>query len=294
MAAKVGKQFQSAEQVGAELAVLVGDEWPQVKIKTLATRREDQILHTELADWLRKRQKTLNHREPENTEKTSASVTSVSPVVNFQFMSYCTNHCGALRKADSGARVTLCGWVVSRRDHGGVVFIDLRDRNGITQVVFRPEEHSDAGSAAHGLRGEDVIRISGVVVPRLAGTENPKLATGDIEVVADASPFLTRRMFCRFLWVRIRSVKICVSNTVIWTCGARRWCAISRCAPRLPRRPAITLIRRAFLKSKRPCSRKAPRGSARIPRAKPNISGEVLRAFAVPTTIQAIADGGRR
>jgi histidyl-tRNA synthetase len=57
MAAKVGKQFQSAEQVGAELAVLVGDEWPEVKIKTLATRREDQIPHTELADWLRKRQK---------------------------------------------------------------------------------------------------------------------------------------------------------------------------------------------------------------------------------------------
>jgi histidyl-tRNA synthetase len=57
MAAKVGKQFQSAEQVGAELAVLVGNEWPQVKIKTLATRREDQIPHTELADWLRKRQK---------------------------------------------------------------------------------------------------------------------------------------------------------------------------------------------------------------------------------------------
>jgi histidyl-tRNA synthetase len=57
MAAKVGKQFQSAEQVGAELAVLVGDEWPQVKIKTLATRREDQIPYTELADWLRKRQK---------------------------------------------------------------------------------------------------------------------------------------------------------------------------------------------------------------------------------------------
>ena len=57
MAAKVGKQFQSAEQVGAELAVLVGDEWPQVKIKTLATRREDQIPHTELADWLRKRKK---------------------------------------------------------------------------------------------------------------------------------------------------------------------------------------------------------------------------------------------
>ena len=58
-AEKVGRQFQTAEQAGAELAVLVGDEWPQVKIKTLATRREDQILHTELADWLRNRQKGI-------------------------------------------------------------------------------------------------------------------------------------------------------------------------------------------------------------------------------------------
>ncbi|MGA9577834.1 MAG: OB-fold nucleic acid binding domain-containing protein, partial [Terrimicrobiaceae bacterium] len=59
-------------------------------------------------------------------------------------MSYRTIHCGALRQGDAGARVMLSGWVDSRRDHGGVVFIDLRDRNGLTQVVFRPEEHADA------------------------------------------------------------------------------------------------------------------------------------------------------
>ncbi|MFZ0709388.1 MAG: aspartate--tRNA ligase [Terrimicrobiaceae bacterium] len=107
-------------------------------------------------------------------------------------MSYRTHHCGALRKGDTGARVTLCGWVASRRDHGGVIFIDLRDRNGIAQVVFRPEEHADAASAAHGLRSEDVIQISGTVAPRLAGTENPRLASGEIEVVADALTILNK------------------------------------------------------------------------------------------------------
>src|SRR6476620_1253216 len=107
-------------------------------------------------------------------------------------MSYRTNHCGALRKADAGTRVTLCGWVDSRRDHGGVVFIDLRDRNGITQIVFRPEEHPEVASLAHGLRSEDVIQVTGEVVPRLAGTENPKLATGGIEVVAEALSILNK------------------------------------------------------------------------------------------------------
>lgn len=114
-------------------------------------------------------------------------------VVNFSsFMSYRTHHCGALRKADAGTRTTLCGWIDSRRDHGGVVFLDLRDRNGITQVVFRPEEHPEAASAAHGLRSEDVIQISGVVSPRLTGTENSKLATGEIEVVADTLTVLNK------------------------------------------------------------------------------------------------------
>lgn len=107
-------------------------------------------------------------------------------------MTYRTHTCGALRKADAGSRVTLCGWVDSRRDHGGLVFIDLRDRNGITQVVFRPEEHAEAATAAHGLRSEDVIQVSGLVAPRLSGTENSKLATGDIEVVVDSITVLNK------------------------------------------------------------------------------------------------------
>ena len=70
------------------------------------------------------------------------------------------------------------------RDHGGVIFIDLRDREGLTQVVFRPEENAEVASRRTHLRHEDVIQVDGKVAPRVPGTENPKLATGDIEVRA--------------------------------------------------------------------------------------------------------------
>ncbi|HEY5791694.1 MAG TPA: aspartate--tRNA ligase [Chthoniobacterales bacterium] len=107
-------------------------------------------------------------------------------------MSYRSLDCGALRAGDADREATLCGWVDSRRDHGGVIFIDLRDREGITQVVFRPEEQAAAAAAAHGLRAEDVIQITGKVVPRLAGTENPKLPTGAVEVVASRLTILNK------------------------------------------------------------------------------------------------------
>src|SRR6266576_799197 len=94
-----------------------------------------------------------------------------------------THDCNSLRKSDSGRQVTLAGWVNVTRDHGGVIFIGLRDREGLTQVVFRPEENAEVAKQSHSLRSEDVIAVSGKVAPRLPGTENPKLATGDIEVV---------------------------------------------------------------------------------------------------------------
>lgn len=100
--------------------------------------------------------------------------------------------CGSLRAGNIGQRAVLSGWVDSRRDHGGVIFIDLRDREGLTQVVFRPEEHAEAAALAHGLRAEDVLRIEGAVAARLAGTENPRLATGAIEVVADTLAILNK------------------------------------------------------------------------------------------------------
>ena len=105
---------------------------------------------------------------------------------------YRTHHCNALRAANIGEQVKLAGWVHSRRDHGGVIFIDLRDREGLTQVVFRPEENAEVAKAAHHLRDEDVIQVEGRVAPRLPGTENPKLATGEIEVLPARLTILNR------------------------------------------------------------------------------------------------------
>ncbi|GAB7079450.1 aspartate--tRNA ligase [Megalodesulfovibrio paquesii] len=88
-----------------------------------------------------------------------------------------------LRKADSGTTVTLMGWVQFRRDHGGLIFIDLRDRYGLTQVVFEPDTAPEAHERAHILRTEYVLAIRGTVRPRPEGMVNPNLDTGEIEVV---------------------------------------------------------------------------------------------------------------
>ena len=105
---------------------------------------------------------------------------------------YRTHDCNSLRKIDIGKQVTLAGWVHVSRDHGGVIFIDLRDREGLTQVVFRPEENAEVAKQAHHLRSEDVIQVTGKVAPRVPGTENPKLATGDVEVVPNELRVLNR------------------------------------------------------------------------------------------------------
>jgi aspartyl-tRNA synthetase len=105
---------------------------------------------------------------------------------------YRDTHCNSLRKTDIGKQVTLAGWVHVSRDHGGVIFIDLRDREGLTQVVFRPEENAELAKEAHTLGSEDVIEVSGRVAARVAGTENAKLATGDIEVIPNRLQILNR------------------------------------------------------------------------------------------------------
>ena len=105
---------------------------------------------------------------------------------------YRSHHCNELRKIDIGREVKLAGWVAVRRDHGGVIFIDLRDREGLTQVVFRPEENAEVAKQSHSLRTEDVIQVCGKVAPRLPGTENAKLASGDIEVLPQSLTVLNR------------------------------------------------------------------------------------------------------
>jgi aspartyl-tRNA synthetase len=105
---------------------------------------------------------------------------------------YRTHHCNELRVSDIGKEVLLSGWVDSRRDHGGVIFIDLRDREGLTQVVFRPEEFPEVSATAHTLRSEDVVQVKGQVAARLEGTRNSKIVTGDIEVIASSLAVLNR------------------------------------------------------------------------------------------------------
>jgi aspartyl-tRNA synthetase len=103
-----------------------------------------------------------------------------------------THNCGELRPADLDQQVVLSGWVDSKRDHGGGVFIDLRDRYGITQIVFDIEAGSELVDQAGRLRNEDVIQVTGLVELRPEGMENPKLATGGIEVRVQKLQVLNR------------------------------------------------------------------------------------------------------
>ncbi len=95
-----------------------------------------------------------------------------------------THTCGELNEKDIGKEVILCGWVASRRDHGKLIFIDIRDRYGLTQVVFIPKEPADSCKQAQGLRSEFVIKVSGKVNRRPEGARNPNLPTGAIEITA--------------------------------------------------------------------------------------------------------------
>jgi len=98
---------------------------------------------------------------------------------------YRTAWTGTLRAENVDSEVRVAGWVHRRRDHGGLIFIDLRDRTGLLQLVFRPEEAPEAHAAAHGLRAEDVLTARGRLVRREEGTINPQLPTGEIELAVD-------------------------------------------------------------------------------------------------------------
>ncbi len=101
-----------------------------------------------------------------------------------------SHSCGELNKRHVGTKVTLAGWVDRRRDHGGLIFIDLRDREGMVQVVFNPETSKLCHAIASEMRNEYVVRVSGEVALRPPGTENPKMPTGDVEVIAQNTDIL--------------------------------------------------------------------------------------------------------
>ena len=103
-----------------------------------------------------------------------------------------THNCGQLRSENIDQQIILSGWVKSYRDHGGLVFIDLRDREGLTQLVFNPETQPEIHKTARDIRSEWVIAVAGKVEKRSDGMENPKLATGDIEIIVDKLEILNQ------------------------------------------------------------------------------------------------------
>ena len=94
-----------------------------------------------------------------------------------------THRCGELRSSDAGTTITLMGWVNRRRDHGNLIFIDLRDRSGITQIVFDKERNPEMHERVEAVRNEYVLAVTGKVEARTEGTRNPKMETGEIEVL---------------------------------------------------------------------------------------------------------------
>ncbi|MDF9409649.1 aspartate--tRNA ligase [Pelotomaculum isophthalicicum JI] len=103
-----------------------------------------------------------------------------------------SHYCGVLRPEQAGQQVVLMGWVQRRRDHGGLIFVDLRDRSGLIQVVFSPDLHKEAFNKAESVRNEYVLAVSGMVRVRPEGTANPNLATGQVEVLAHELRILNR------------------------------------------------------------------------------------------------------
>ncbi|RII27821.1 MAG: aspartate--tRNA ligase [Geobacter sp.] len=103
-----------------------------------------------------------------------------------------THYCGALTSKDIGREVVLMGWVMRRRDHGGLIFIDLRDREGLAQVVFDPDQNAEAHKKAELLRNEFVVAVKGKVIHRPEGTVNPNMKTGEVEVVVSECRLLNR------------------------------------------------------------------------------------------------------
>ena len=97
-----------------------------------------------------------------------------------------THRCGDLRAGNIGESVTLCGWAANRRDHGGVFFVDLRDRAGIVQLIADEDAPAEAGQIMGGLSAEDVIQVQGKVRPRITGQKNEDRATGEVEVLVES------------------------------------------------------------------------------------------------------------
>ena len=200
---------------------------------------------------------------------------------------------GELRADAVGDRKRVAGWVHRRRDHGGLIFIDLRDRTGLLQLVFRPDDAPEAHEQAHDLRAEDVISAAGAIAPREEGTVNPKLPTGEIELNvaefellsdAETPPFpidedseVGDELRLRYRYLDLRRERM------------RRNIEL--------RHDVVTSIREHLNARGVPRDRDADphpldaRGRARLPGAQPAPARRLVRAATVAPALQAATDG---
>ena len=139
-----------------------------------------------------------------------------------------THNCGELRIEDAGQRVTLAGWVHRHRSHGGVLFINLRDRSGLVQVTFNQRTAPEAHAAVEQARAEWVLQVEGTVQARPAGSENPDMPTGEIEVAAEIGDGFEsiKDTSLPTSTGRLARLRHCDSSSATWTCAGSGCSAI--------------------------------------------------------------------
>ncbi len=151
-----------------------------------------------------------------------------------------SHYCGQLNESLDGQEITLCGWVHRRRDHGGVIFLDIRDREGLAQVVFDPDR-AETFAKADRVRSEYVVRLTGKVRLRPEGARNANMASGAIEVLGYELEVLNERGDPAVPAQRVhRRVKRPACAIASSTCAVRRWPRSSSCARASPPASAAT------------------------------------------------------
>jgi aspartyl-tRNA synthetase len=196
-----------------------------------------------------------------------------------------TQHCGELRAAHVGQKAILMGWVHARRDLGGIVFIELRDREGNTQVVFDPQHNKPSWELAQSLRSEFVVAVEGFVRKRPEGTQNLKLPTGEVELLVDHLEILNPSETPPFQLDETGSAQANEELRLQY-----RYLDL--------RRPSMTKnlkLRHRVAKAARDYFDPLQEHAGRRPRVSGTVAREpreVLCAAAVTTTVQANADGG--
>ena len=206
-----------------------------------------------------------------------------------------THACGELTAEHVDAAVVLCGWVASRRDHGGVTFIDLRDREGIVQVVFHPEEAAEAHAAAQRLSSEDVVRVTGTVRARPDGMANPQLPTGEIEVAAASLEVLSEAETPPFpIEDRIEAGEELRLRFRYLDLRRPEMTTILRMRHRINAITRDHMESLGFLEVETPHAHALDAGGCpRLPRAVSPVAGQLLRAPAVAAATEAAPDGRR-